>query len=163
MTPKAFKEELNAGSGDITLWINSPGGDVLRCQIYNMLMDYPGNVTVKIDGLAASAASVIAMAGTKVCMSPVAILMIHNPATMAYGDKAEMEKTIGMLSEVKESIINAYEIKSGLARTKIAHMMDDETWLNARKAVELALPMKSCLTRKTGNSSRKPCCTVRSR
>ena len=127
-----------AGSGDITLWINSPGGDCFAAaQIYNMLMDYPGNVTVKIDGLAASAASVIAMAGTKVCMSPVAILMIHNPATLAYGDKAEMEKTIGMLSEVKESIINAYEIKSGLARTKISHMMDDETWLNARKAVEL--------------------------
>lgn len=138
VTPKAFKDELNAGSGDITLWINSPGGDCFAAaQIYNMLMDYPGNVTVKIDGLAASAASVIAMAGTKVCMSPVAILMIRNPATLAYGDKAEMEKTIGMLSEVKESIINAYEIKSGLARTKISHMMDDETWLNARKAVEL--------------------------
>ena len=89
--------------------------------------------------------------------------MIHNPATLAYGDKAEMEKTIGMLSEVKESIINAYEIKSGLARTKISHMMDDETWLNARKAVELALPMRSFLTRKTENSSRKPCCTARSR
>ena len=138
VTPKAFKEELNAGSGDITLWINSPGGDCFAAaQIYNMLMDYPGNVTVKIDGLAASAASVIAMAGTKVCMSPVAMLMIHNPATLAYGDQAEMEKTIGMLSEVKESIINAYEIKSGLARTKISHMMDDETWLNAKKAVEL--------------------------
>ena len=138
VTPKAFKEELNAGSGDITLWINSPGGDCFAAaQIYNMLMDYPGNVTVKIDGLAASAASVIAMAWTKVCMSPVAMLMIHNPATLAYGDQAEMEKTIGMLSEVKESIINAYEIKSGLARTKISHMMDDETWLNAKKAVEL--------------------------
>ncbi len=138
VTPKAFKDELTADSGDITLWINSPGGDCFAAaQIYNMLMDYPGNVTVKIDGLAASAASVIAMAGTKVCMSPVGILMIHNPATMAYGDKAEMEKAIGMLSEIKESIVNAYEIKSGLPRTKIAHMMDNETWLNARKAVEL--------------------------
>ena len=126
VTPKAFKDELNAGSGNITLWINSPGGDCFAAaQIY------------KIDGLAASAASVIAMAGTKVCMSPVAMLMIHNPATLAYGDQAEMEKTIGMLSEVKESIINAYELKSGLARTKISHMMDDETWLNAKKAVEL--------------------------
>ena len=138
VTPKAFKDELNVGSGDITLWINSPGGDCFAAaQIYNLLMDYPGNVTVKIDGLAASAASVIAMAGTKVYMSPVAMLMIHNPATLAYGDQAEMEKTIGMLSEVKESIINAYEIKSGLARTKISHMMDNETWLNAKKAVEL--------------------------
>ena len=116
-----------------------------------MLMEYPGNVTVKIDGLAASAASVIAMAGTKVCMSPVAILMIHNPATMAYGDKAEMEKTIGMLSEVKESIINAYEIKSGLARTKISHMMDDETWLNAKKAVELGFADDILFDQKKGN------------
>ena len=75
-----------------------------------------------------------------------------------------MEKTIGMLSEVKESIINAYEIKSGLARTKISHMMDDETWLNAKKAVELALPMKSCSTRRREmKNSRKPCSTARSR
>ena len=132
VTPKAFKEELNAGS-------------------YNMLMDYPGNVTVKIDGLAASAASVIAMAGTKVCMSPVAMLMIHNPATLAYGDQAEMEKTIGMLSEVKESIINAYEIKSGLTRTKISHMMDDETWLNAKKAVELGFADDILFDQKKGN------------
>ena len=152
VTPKAFKEELNAGSGDITLWINSPGGDCFAAaQIYNMLMDYPGNVTVKIDGLAASAASVIAMAGTKVLMSPVAMLMIHNPATLAYGDQAEMEKTIGMLSEVKESIINAYEIKSGLARTKISHMMDDETWLNAKKAVELGFADEILFDQKKDN------------
>lgn len=111
VTPKAFKDELNAGSGDITLWINSPGGDCFAAaQIYNLLMDYPGNVTVKIDGLAASAASVIAMAGTKVCMSPVAMLMIHNPATLAYGDQAEMEKTIGMLM-LKEAV-QALEMKA---------------------------------------------------
>ena len=152
VTPQLFKEELMGGSGDITVWINSPGGDcVAAAQIYNMLMDYPGNVTVKIDGLAASAASVIAMAGTKVCMSPVAMLMIHNPATLAYGDQAEMEKTIGMLSEVKESIINAYEIKSGLARTKISHMMDDETWLNAKKAVELGFADEILFDQKKGN------------
>ena len=67
VTPKLFKDELLSGEGDITVWINSPGGDVFAAaQIYNMLMDYKGNVTVKIDGLAASAASVIAMAGTKV-------------------------------------------------------------------------------------------------
>ena len=100
-----------SGSGDITVWINSPGGDcVAAAQIYNMLMDYPGNVTVKIDGIAASAASVIAMAGTRVLVSPVSMMMIHNPATVAFGDIAEMEKAISMLSEVKESIIIAYEI-----------------------------------------------------
>ena len=138
VTPELFREELNAGSGDITVWINSPGGDcVAAAQIYNMLMEYKGDVTVKIDGLAASAASVIAMAGTKVLMSPVSMLMVHNPATIAIGDKGEMQKAIHMLAEVKESIMNAYEIKTGLNRNKISSMMDAETWMNANKAVEM--------------------------
>lgn len=102
-----------------------------------MLMDYKGNVTVKIDGIAASAASVIAMAGTEVLMSPVSTMMIHNPATVAMGDHNEMQKAIEMLNEVKESIINAYEIKTGLSRAKLSHLMDSETWMNANKAVEL--------------------------
>ena len=127
-----------SGSGNITVWINSPGGDcVAAAQIYNMLMEYPGNVTVKIDGIAASAASVIAMAGTKVCVSPVSMLMIHNPMTFAFGNTAEMQKAIDMLGEVKESIINAYETKSHLSRNKIAKLMSDETWLNAKKAHEM--------------------------
>ena len=138
VTPRLFKDELMAGSGDITLWINSPGGDVFAAaQIYNMLMDYPGHVTVKIDGLAASAASVIAMAGSQVEMSPVAMMMIHNPITVAIGDSKEMQKAMDMLSEVKESIVNAYEIKTGLSRNKISRLMDAESWFNAKKAVEL--------------------------
>ncbi len=138
VTPALFRNELNTGSGDITVWINSPGGDCIAAsQIYNMLMDYPYNVTVKVDGIAASAASVIAMAGTSVLMSPTALMMIHNPLTVAIGDSEEMQKAIAMLSEVKESIINAYELKTGLSRTKLSHLMDAETWLNANKAVEL--------------------------
>ena len=138
VTPALFRDELNAGTGDITVWINSPGGDVFAAaQIYNMLMDYSGNVTVKIDGLAASAASVIAMAGTTVLMSPVAMMMIHNPATIVIGDAGEMKKAIDMLSEVKESIMNAYEIKTNLSRARISHLMDAESWFNATKAVEL--------------------------
>lgn len=138
VTPQLFKDELNSGSGDITVWINSPGGDcVAAAQIYNMLMDYKGNVTVKIDGIAASAASVIAMAGTKVLISPTALMMIHNPLTVAIGDSEEMQKAIDMLSEVKESILNAYEIKTNLSRAKLSHLMDAETWMNANKAVEL--------------------------
>ena len=138
VTPKAFRADLDAGAGDIIVWINSPGGDcVAAAQIYNMLMDYKGTVTVKIDGIAASAASVIAMAGTKVLMSPTALMMIHNPLTVAIGDSEEMQKAIDMLSEVKESIINAYEIKTGLSRAKLSHLMDAETWMNANKAVEL--------------------------
>lgn len=138
VTPALFKSELMSGSGNITVWINSPGGDcVAAAQIYNMLMDYPHDVTVKIDGIAASAASVIAMAGTKVLMSPVSTMMIHNPATVAWGDAGEMEKAIAMLDSVKDSIINAYEIKTGLTRVKLSHLMDNETWMDANKAVEL--------------------------
>ena len=138
VTPKLFREELMAGSGDITVWLNSPGGDcVAAAQIYNMLMDYKGSVTVKIDGIAASAASVIAMAGTKVLMSPVSTMFIHNPMTVALGNSDEMQKAVEMLHEVKESIINAYEIKTGLSRAKLSHLMDAETWMDANKAVEL--------------------------
>ena len=138
VTPAAVKAELASGSGPITVWINSPGGDcVAAAQIYNMLMDYPADVTVRIDGIAASAASVIAMAGTKVQMSPVSVMMIHNPLTVAMGDSDEMRRAIQLLDEVKESIINAYEIKTGLSRAKLSHLMDGETWMNAKKALEL--------------------------
>ena len=138
VTPKIFRDELMSGEGDITVWINSPGGDcIAAAQIYNMLLEYKGNVTIKIDGIAASAASVVAMAGNKVIMSPVSMLMSHNPMTMAAGDTTEMKKAISMLTEVKESIINAYELKTGMSRDKIAKLMDAETWMDANKAVEL--------------------------
>ncbi len=138
VTPEMFRQELFAGSGPVTIWINSPGGDCIAAsQIYTMLMDYKGDVTVKIDGIAASAASVIAMAGTKVLMSPTGMLMIHNPATIAFGDHVDMQKAIEMLAEVKESIINAYEIKTSLPRKQLSRMMDDTTWMNAKKAQEL--------------------------
>lgn len=138
VTPQMFRSELNAAKGDIDLWINSPGGDCYAAaQIYNMLMEYKGNVAVKIDGIAASAASVVAMAGSTVEISPLGMLMIHNPMTVSIGDTYEMERTITFLVEIKESIINAYEIKTGLSRAKISRLMDAETWMNAKKAVEL--------------------------
>ena len=138
VTPRMFKEELFSGTGPITIWINSPGGDCIAAsQIYSMLMDYKDEVTVKVDGIAASAASVIAMAGTKVMLAPTAMLMIHNPSMMAFGEKKDMEKAIDILNEVKESIINAYEIKTKQSRTVLSHLMDNETWMNAKKAVEL--------------------------
>ena len=133
-----FRDELFSGTGPVTIWLNSPGGDCIAAsQIYSMLMDYKADVTVKIDGIAASAASVIAMAGTKVLMAPTALMMIHNPATSAFGDHADMRKAIEMLDEVKESIINAYEIRTNLSHTQLSHMMDDTTWMNAKKAIEL--------------------------
>ena len=138
VTPKKFKAELLESDGDISVWINSPGGDVFAAsQIYNMLKEYEGEVTVKVDGLAASAASVIAMAGDKILMSPVAMLMVHNPSTFIWGEESDMVKGKQMLSEVKESIINAYEVKTGLERNKISKMMDSETWMSSKKAVEL--------------------------
>lgn len=138
VTPQMFRDELFSGEGPVTIWINSPGGDCIAAsQIYSMLMDYKGDVTVKIDGVAASAASVIAMAGTTVLMAPTALMMIHNPMTMAFGDHEDMQKAIEMLNEVKESIINAYEIKTNLSRAKLSHLMDSETWMNANRAVEL--------------------------
>ena len=101
-----FKDELFAEEGDVVIFLNSPGGDCIAAsQIYTMLMEYTGNVTIKIDGIAASAASVIAMAGTSVLMAPTSLMMIHNPMTAAFGSKDEMEKAIEMLEEVKESII----------------------------------------------------------
>lgn len=157
VTPQLFKDELNAGNGNITVWVNSPGGDVFAAaQIYNMLRDYKGSVTVKIDGIAASAASVIAMAGDMVCVSPVAMMMIHNPATMAMGETKDMQKAIAMLNEVKESILNAYEFKTGLTRTRLSHMMDDETWFNAKKAVELGFADKILFDSDEDEKKKKP-------
>lgn len=138
ITPQMFRDELNAGEGDVTVWINSPGGNVFAAaEIYTMLKDYKGSITVKIDAIAASAASVVAMAGDTVQMSPVAMLMIHDPSTVAMGNTKDMEKAIEVLNEVKESIINAYASKSGLSHARIANLMSNETWMNAKKAVEL--------------------------
>ena len=138
VTPKAFREDLYAEEGDVTIYIHSPGGNVFAAaEIYTMVRDYPGTVTVKIDAIAASAASVVAMAGDRVMMSPVAMLMIHDPMTIAMGNSKAMEKAISTLNEVKESIVNAYQAKTGLSRNKIAKLMSDECWMNAKKAVEL--------------------------
>ena len=142
VTPKAFREDLFGGIGDVSVWINSEGGDVFAAaQIYNALKEYSstgkGMVTVKIDAIAASAASMVAMAGDKVLMSPASWLFIHNPSTLAIGDSAEMLRVKDMLDEIKESIINTYEIKSGQPRAKISEFMDAQKWLSAKEAVEL--------------------------
>ncbi len=138
ITPQMFRKDLEAEEGDVTVWINSPGGNVFAAaEIYTMLKDYAGKVTVKVASLAASAASVVAMAGDTVQMSPTALLMLHDPSTVAMGNTRDMEKAIAALNEVKEAIVNAYAAKSGLRRGRIADLMSEETWLNAKKAVEL--------------------------
>ena len=138
ITPQDFRDELEAEEGDLTVWINSPGGNVFAAaEIYTMLKDYAGAVTVRIASIAASAASVIAMAGDQVQMSPTALLMIHDPSTIAMGNARDMEKAIETLNEVKESIINAYMAKTGLRHNKVAELMESETWMNAKKALDL--------------------------
>lgn len=157
VTPEIFRAELMKCEGDITVWINSPGGDVFAAaQIYNMLMDYPGRVTIRIDGLAASAASMIAMAGTTVEISPVGMFMVHNPSTAVIGDTQEMQAAIVMLNEVKESIINAYELKTNLSRQELADLMDAESWLNAKKAVELGFADKILFAGNAAEGSGEP-------
>lgn len=138
ITPADFRDDLEAEEGDVTVWINSPGGNVFAAaEIYTMLKDYAGAVTVRIASIAASAASVVAMAGDRVEMSPTALLMIHDPSTIAMGNTKDMEKAIETLNEVKAAIINAYAAKTGLRNKKIAELMSNETWMNAKKAVEL--------------------------
>lgn len=138
ITPKNFRDELYAEDGDVTIYLNSPGGNVFAAaEIYTMIRDYPHNVKVRIASIAASAATVIAMAGDVVQMSPTALILIHDPSTIAMGNTKDMEKAITTLNEVKESIINAYAAKTGLSRGKISKLMSDETWMNAKKAVEL--------------------------
>ena len=157
ITPQMFRDELNAGEGDVTVWINSPGGNVFAAaEIYTMLKDYKGSITVKIDAIAASAASVVAMAGDTVQMSPVAMLMIHDPSTVAMGNTKDMEKAIEMLNEVKESIINAYASKSGLSHARIANLMSNETWMNAKKAVELGFADEILFSKKEDEPDSDP-------
>jgi len=141
VNPKDFKEELFSGSGDLTIDINSPGGDSWAAsEIYTAIMDYRAkgnNVTIKVTAIAASAASVIAMASDTLLMSPTSYLMIHDPMTLTIGNESEHEEAITFLQKMKEGIINAYELKTKLSRQLIAQMMSETTWLPARDAVEM--------------------------
>ena len=138
VSPQVFQDVLNDFQYPFDLRLNSPGGDCTAASlIYTMLMNYPNEVNVKISGIAASAASVIAMAGTTVSMAPAAMLMIHNPLTIVGGQERDLDHAAQMLAETKESIINAYELKTNLPREKISTMMDNETWMNVNKAIEL--------------------------
>lgn len=144
ISPKLFRDELNAGRGRVKLWLNSPGGDVFAAsQIYTALKEYKDGVDVYIDGIAASAASVIAMAGENVLMSPTSLIMIHNPTTsLTRGNRDEMAKAIAALDEIKKSIVSAYVLKTKLPRDEISKMMDAEKFLNAEDAVKLGFADK---------------------
>jgi ATP-dependent protease ClpP protease subunit len=137
-SPNTFRNELSQYKGkDITVWIDSYGGDVFAgAGIYNALKEHDGKVTVKIDGKAMSAASVIAMAGDEIIMSPVGIMMIHNPLSYASGYASDLRKTADVLDTVKETILNAYVSKVKKSRNEISEMMDNETYMDANTALK---------------------------
>lgn len=139
--PKSVSRALKELNGkDVTVEINSPGGSVFAgSEIYTSLKSYPGNITVKIVGIAASAASVIAMAGDTVQISPTAQIMIHNASVYAGGDKNDMTHTAEFLKGVDESISNAYKLKTSLSTDELLELMDNETWMTAKTALELGL------------------------
>ncbi len=129
------QEQLAQRPGDLTIWLNSPGGDVIEgSRIYTAIREHQGRVRICIDGIAASAASVIAMAADELCMAPTAYLMIHRASTIAWGNQDAMDEASRQLSAVDEGIIEAYRLKTGMSRKKIHQMMVEETWLNARAA-----------------------------
>lgn len=138
-SPNSVNKVLEKANGeDIEVEINSGGGSVFAgSEIYTSLKSYKGNVTVKIVGLAASAASVIAMAGKKIMMSPTAQMMIHNVSSWASGDYRDMEHTAEVLKSANNTIANAYRLKTGKTQEELLSLMDDETWMTAEKAKEL--------------------------
>ena len=139
VSAKAVKAQLDTmkDAAEITVRINSPGGDVFDgFAIYNLLAQHPAKIHVKVDGWAASAASVIAMAGDTVEIAANALMMIHNPWTFAMGDSEAMLKTAGLLEQIKASIVTTYKTKTSLPDEEIAALMDAETWFDAQGALD---------------------------
>ncbi len=140
VTPKAFAEDLKELKGkDLTVCINSGGGDVFAAQaIYTQLKNYPGSVKVRIDGLCASAATIIACAGKAVSMPLNALYMIHNPAVglLGYYDSSELKKMAGQAEVIKQTIVEVYKERTNLSENKLNSMMNKETWFSASEAKE---------------------------
>lgn len=140
VTPKAFAEDLESLNGkDVTVRINSGGGDVFAAHaIHNQLIAYKGKVTVVIDGLAASAATIIAIAGDRIIMPSNALFMIHNPAIglSDYYGAEELAKAVEALNTIKESIVAAYRKRCKVSADELAAMMDAETWMGAAECLE---------------------------
>ena len=140
MSPKQFKQELD-GLGDISdlkVFINSPGGDVFAGQaIHSMLTRHKARVTVYVDGLAASIASIVAMAGDTVIMPRNAMMMVHNPWTVAMGDAREFRKTAETLDSIRESMLAAYQVKTKMERASLMTLLNAETWMTAEEAVDM--------------------------
>jgi ATP-dependent Clp protease protease subunit len=143
ITPKIFKEQLyqNGRGGPVLMKLNSPGGDVIAAAKMRAIMtDYPGEITVRIEGMAASAAVIVAISGRRVQITDAAYMMIHDPAVVVFLAQLDIE-TLGKLRDdlraIKDGIVPAYSAKTGLTEERIARMMTSETWMSAREAVEL--------------------------
>lgn len=122
---------------DVVIRLNSPGGDVFQgIEIYNYLKNHSSNITVEVTALAASAASIIAMAADSIVMEKGASIMVHEAATLAIGNKADIKKTLNALETIDESIVDIYQEKTGLDREEISQMMSEETWFTAKDAVD---------------------------
>lgn len=145
-TPKEFAEDLASLNGkNLTVRINSPGGDVFAAHaIHNLFVNYSGKVTVVIDGLAASAATIVAMGADKIVMPTNALMMIHNPkiGLNDYCDAAELSAMAGSLNKIKDSIVAAYQKRCNISAEKLSEMMDAETWLTAKECLDLGLADK---------------------
>jgi ATP-dependent protease ClpP protease subunit len=139
-SPRSVADALAKGNGErAEVEINSGGGEIFAAsEIYTALRNYAGGVIVRIVGLAASAASIIAMAGESE-MTPTGMMMVHNVQTKASGDYRQMEHTAGTLRDANHAILSAYIAKTGRPEAEIAAMMDAETWITAERAVELGL------------------------
>ncbi|ABS33643.1 Clp protease ClpP [Clostridium botulinum] len=143
-TAKSFKEDLDS-LGDIdtlNIYINSPGGSVFQGQaIYNIIKRHKAKINIHVDGVAASIASVIAMAGNTIFMPKNSMMMIHNPWTFAYGNAKELRKQADDLDKIRESLIEAYLSKAGdkLSRETLIGIMDNETWLTAQECYDYGL------------------------
>lgn len=132
ITAKMFKNELDKGNGPITVRINSVGGVVTEgLAIYNMLKQYQGHIAVKIDALAASMATVVAMAGDTITMQKNSLFMIHNPWGVTLGDAKQHSKTADLLEKMQVSMVDIYHSKTGIDKDLIRSMMDAETWLDS--------------------------------
>lgn len=140
VTPKTFSDELKAlgDVGEVVVRINSPGGDVFAAiSISGMLRDHPARIVAQVDGLCASAATLVMANADTVRVSPESMIMIHDPSTMAAGTAEAMDKAAAFLRKAKENIIDVYERRTGIDRDELAQMMADETWLNGAEAVAL--------------------------
>lgn len=135
-SPRKVLATLDKAKGEpVEVYVNSPGGEVFSgSEIYTALKEYPGKVTVSIVGIAASAASVIAMAGDVVRMSPTSQMMIHNISSRASGDYRAMDHAAKMLANSNQTVANAYRIKTGIAQDILLAMMDEERWMTAAQA-----------------------------